>query len=235
MSDSALGGARGFVGQHRTSVRVGIAAVIIAGIIAFLLEHTASQPPVHQAPVITMVVIQPPKPPPPPPPLPQPKMITPPKMTTPVLKPVIPNAPPKPAPPKAASAAPALGTSLKSNGANNAFDLGGDPGGNGLIGGGGGGGGSAEGYFQSVVSAQIRDALAANPATRNASAGLQVFLWVDPSGLVTRVALKKSSGDPAVDAAITSQVLNHMQLRQPPPAGDPMPISISLVGETPLQ
>jgi TonB family protein len=181
-----------------------------------------------------MVVIQPPKPPPPPPPMPQPKTIQPPKMTTPVAKPIV-QSPPKMSPPKAVSA-PALGTSLKSNGSSNAFDLSGNAGGNGLIGGLGGNGtcDSDCGSYQDAVASQIRDALQKNPITRDANAGMVVSVWTDASGRVTRVSIDKSSGNPTVDDAVENQALPGLQL-SPPPPNTVMPIIMSLTGEQQLQ
>jgi TonB family protein len=220
-----------FAAENRTAVIVGGGALVIAGALGFILTHSTRQPPPPPPPKpITMVVIQPPKPPPPPPPPPQQKTITPPKMATPTMKPVAPTRAPTPT--KAPSAAAHMSTDLHGN-SPNAFDLAGS--GNGLgLGEGGGPGGSAMGYFESVISAQIRDALQQNPVTRRASAGLEVRLWIDASGVVTQVELVKSSGNPAVDAAITNQVLLNMRLNQAPPPGTPMPVSMSLTGEQAL-
>jgi len=222
-----------YLSEHRMPVYVGIFAILLASILAYILLHTSSPQPMRPPPTVTMVVIQPPKPPPPPPPLPQPKTIVQPKMTTPVQKPVVPNQPPKAAPPKPAASPPALGTSLKSNGTSNAFDLSGSGNGNGLIGGSGEGGGGGGSYGE-AVSYQIQQALQKNPVTRNASAGLVVRIWVDASGAITHVELEKSSGNAAVDDAIQNSVLNRLQL-YPPPPNTQMPIEMSLTGEQPLQ
>jgi hypothetical protein len=221
-----------FFSENRTAAIVTAGAIIIGIVIAFIVTHSSHEAPPPPPPPVTMVIIQPPKPPPPPPPLPQPKTITPPKMAAPAMKPVT----PAPTPPKTAAPSPShLGTSIKGNGPN-AFDLSGTPGGLGFGNGlGDGGGGSALSYFESVVQAQIRDALAKNRVTRNASAGLEMYLWLDPNGVVTQVQLVKSSGDPKVDDAVTNQVLLHMRVSQLPPAGTPMPIHFSLVGEQAMQ
>jgi TonB family protein len=229
----AFGRAINFAGQHRASVATAVLGLAGLAWLLNVMLHTARQPPVKQAPVITMVVVQPPKPPPPPPPLPQPKMITPQKVTIPEPKPMIPNQPPKAAPPKPAGPpAPSLGTAIHNSGAADNFDLSGNTGGNGMIGGGGGGGGG--GSYEGAVAADIEAALARDPVTRNANAGLQVRIWVDANGVVTRVLLAKSSGDPAVDAAVDNRVLPGLQL-PPPPAGTAMPMLMSLTGEQPLQ
>lgn len=223
-----------FAAEHRTSVGATGTFIIIAGVLAFILLHSARQAPPPPPPHVTMVVIQPPKPPPPPP-LPQPKTIVQPKMTAPEQKPLIPNQPPKPAPPKpAAPAATPMGTSIHNNGPADAFNLNGNPGGNGFLNGGAGGGGSRWGYYAAEVQSQIQSALQKNKITRNASAGLQVRIWADAGGAVTRVELDKSSSDPRVDDAIKNQVLLHLRFNQPPPSDMPMPIVMSLTGEQPL-
>jgi len=221
----------GFAGRHRAPViTLGIGA-ILAALLLYALLNTASQPVVKQAPVVTMVVVQPPKPPPPPPPMPQPKLITPQKVTIPAPKPMVPNQPPKAAPPKPAGPpAPSLGTAIHNNAAGDNFDLSGNTGGNGLIGGGGGGGGG--GSYEGAVEADIVAALDANPVTRNAVAGLQVRVWVNANGVVSKVALVASSGDSAVDTAVDNQILPGLQLPSPPP-GTRMPMLVKLTGEPP--
>jgi TonB family protein len=227
-----VGRAIGFAGRNRAAVIAAGIALVFVALLVFVLSHTATQPAPKPPPVVTIIAVQPPKPPPPPPPLPQPKMISPPKEAMPEAKPVIPNQPPKAAPPKPAGpAAPALGTSIHNSGAADSFDLSGNAGGNGLIGGGGGGGGG--GSYEGAVEADIVSALSRNPVTRNASAGLQVRIWVNAAGVVTQVALDKSSGDPAVDSAVVNQVLPGMQL-PPPPPGTGVPMLMRLTGQSSL-
>jgi TonB family protein len=223
-----------YLNENRMPVYAGILGILLASILAYMLLHSSKPQPPPPPPPVTMVVIQPPKPPPPPPPMPQPKTIQPPKMTTPVAKPIV-QSPPKMSPPKAVSA-PALGTSLKSNGSSNAFDLSGNAGGNGLIGGLGGNGtcDSDCGSYQDAVASQIRDALQKNPITRDANAGMVVSVWTDASGRVTRVSIDKSSGNPTVDDAVENQALPGLQL-SPPPPNTVMPIIMSLTGEQQLQ
>lgn len=227
-----------YLSEHRLPAYVGIAAILLASVLAYMLLHTGTPRPAPAPPHITTVVIQPPKPPPPPPPLPQPKTIVQPKMVTPVQKPVAQNQPPKAAAPKpTASPAPPLGTSLKSNGTSNAFDLSGSGNGNGIIGGSGAGGGDCDsdcGSYESAVTSAIRDALGKNPKTKFATIGMVVRIWVDGDGVITRVALAKSSGDPALDDVVENQALRGLALGAPP-AGTPMPIIVRMTGEQPLQ
>ena len=106
------------------------------------------------------------------------------------------------------------------------------------IGGGGGGGGnrigsrrgsgSKFGWYAAKVQSSIRDALSRNPVTRSATLSIQVRIWVDANGRVTRAQLVGSSGNPSVDQAIKNQVLNGLLLPQPPPPDLPMPINLRL-------
>ncbi len=228
-----FGKARALARQHAMSLRVGIGGFVMLALVAFLMLHTAGTPPAHQAPPITMIMIQPQKPPPPPP-LPQPKMIVQPKMTVPVQKPLVQNQPPSKAPPKPAGpAAPALGTSIKSNGSTNAFDLSGNAGG-GLIGGGGGGGGDAQGYYAEQVQDKISQALTKNPKTKWANITMDVRIWLDTSGAVNHVSVKTSSGDPALDDTVMNDVLMALPLGLPP-AGTPMPVVIHITTQAAFQ
>lgn len=222
----------GFFVRHRISLIVGGIAVILLGIAAFFMANTARQPPVHQVETITIVPVRPPPPPPPPPP-PQQQMIQQPKITMPIPKPTEPAPPTKVAPPKpAAPAATPMGTSIKGNSPNN-FDLTGNAGGDGLLDGGGGGGGGAWSYYSGQAQDRITAALEKNPGTRHATAGLQVKIWVDSNGLISRIVLIHPSGNPTVDAAIERQVLPKLPLGVPP-AGMPMPMNVSLTGQEPL-
>ncbi len=215
-----------FAAENRTTVIVAGGAAVIGCALVFILTHssTPQQPP--PPPPVTMVMIQPQKPPPPPPPLQQPKTITPPKMTTPEMKPVTPtNTPPK------APSASHMGTSIHGNGPN-AFDLSGTPGGMGF-GDGDGGGGSAMGYYEGQMQQQIQQALVKNPITRRFSGSLQLHVTVDANGLVTGVTLDKSSGDPAVDAAVTNNVLASMHFG-PVPDGMSHIFPMNMTGEQAL-
>jgi protein TonB len=124
--------------------------------------------------------------------------------------------------PEPASAA--LGTNIQGNGGPDAFGLG--KSGNGFIGGGQGGGGSGSkfGWYATLVSRTVTDALGRNPVTRVASFSVKVRIWADPYGKVVRAKLSGTSGDLAVDAAIRGQVLVDLRLPEPPPEGMPMPI-----------
>jgi TonB family protein len=115
-----------------------------------------------------------------------------------------------------------LSLDAKPVGPGDLFNLGGKPGGNPY---GGGGGGSRFGYYAAMVQSQMKAALEANPKTRSASAqAVQVRVWADNTGRVTKVQFVNSTGDAQLDGAISS-VITGLTLREPPPKDMPMPIN----------
>ena len=92
-------------------------------------------------------------------------------------------------------------------------------GGGNSIGGKGGGGGSKFGWYAGQVQSKVTQALQRNPKTQKASiARLEVRIWPDSTGRVTRAELANPTGDAAMDAAIRDQILTGLQLQEPPPA-----------------
>jgi periplasmic protein TonB len=217
---------RGFFGSHGTAVAAGAAVVTVLAVVVVLFLRDKDQAPIRQVQEITMVTIQPPPPPPPPPqPIQQPKMIEQPKIVEPEVKQEKPQERPKEAPPKPLDAPPStapLGLDAKPTGPGDAFNLVGNPSGNGLLG--GGGGGSRWGWYASLVQTQIEEALRANKKTRDAAMRIEIRLWPDAAGRIERVQLVSSTGNAAVDAAITEEVLIGLKLREPPPKDMPVPI-----------
>lgn len=91
------------------------------------------------------------------------------------------------------------------------------------------GGGSRFGWYAAKVQASIADAMRKNPITRNATmSGLEVRIWPDSSGRITRAQIVGTSGNPAVDQAMKNQVLTGYQLSQAPPADMPVPIVLRI-------
>jgi periplasmic protein TonB len=223
-----------FTRGHGAAIAAGLAAVGVI-VLAVIIFRNSDTGPIRKVPQTVMVTLQPPPPPPPPPPpqqLPQPKMIEQPTIKEPEPKPVKPIEQPKEAPPKPVEAPPTgpLGLDAKAEGPGDAFNLAGNPGGNGLL---GGGGGSRWGWYASMVQTQIRDALSDNKKTRNSNAALEVRLWSDAEGRVTRVQLVNSTGNASVDDAIKNDVLTGLKLQQPPPSEMPMPIVIRITARRP--
>ena len=214
--------------QRRKGVLIVAAVVLIgAGWLAFRPAAEKSEP-AHKAPEPQKVRLMLPPPPPPPPPKVQP----PPKeeKRAQVEKPVDkPDDKPKPAekPPEG------LGTSIKGSGAGMA-GLGSGRG-MGMIGGTGTGrGGKAAASYAGQVQSKVTDAFRNNPKMRKASVkGIKFSVVIDASGRVTGVKLLGSSGDAVLDEAIRSEILTGIQLREPPPGGKPMTITLALRAQRP--
>jgi TonB family protein len=85
------------------------------------------------------------------------------------------------------------------------------------------------------VQARISQVLRENPRTRMGSFRVDVRIWADPVGRVTRAALAGSTGDAATDEAITNQVLMNRQLPEAPPQGMPMPIVMRFTAQRPAR
>lgn len=132
---------------------------------------------------------------------------------------------PDPAPAAPASNDAPLGTGIKGDGGADSFGLGTGPGG----GGGGGaritgsGGGTRWAGFSGAVKNRITDALRDDGRTRFASGQIELGVWLDAGGRITRVAIRRSTADAAVTQAIKGDVLVGLQI-QPPPSDMPQPI-----------
>ena len=83
-------------------------------------------------------------------------------------------------------------------------------------------------HYAVSVQKTIAETLRHNSGVRHATFSLQVRVWADPTGRITRAALAGSSGDPAVDNAIKNNALAGLQLPEPPPADMPMPITMRI-------
>lgn len=139
---------------------------------------------------------------------------------------------PKDEPPKPKDEPGPIGTNVKGNGPADGFGLGG---GNGLGGSGRGGGGTGSkwGWYAGQVQGKISEALRNNRKTRAIAIRVDVRIWPDQTGRVTRAQLASSTGDAAVDAAIRDEILTGLQLQEPPPAGLPTPIVLRLTARRP--
>ncbi len=210
-----------------------LALVLAGGIVSFLTSGPKSnRPTARKSEFITVTL--PPPPPPPPPKIepPKPKEIEPPKEEEMVeQEPVLEDEPPPEAAPEAPSED--LGTNITGgSGPDMGLSKGGGNGAN-RIGGTGRKGGSKWGYYASQVQTTIADALRRNASTKSASLSLQVRVWLDANGRITRASLVGSSGNPAIDSAIKNQVLTGLQLPQAPPADMPMPINLRISARKP--
>ena len=219
------------------AVRYVVALAVIAGLFGFTLLFLVGNddmPPPRQVRELTVVNIVPPPPPPPTPPPPEQKMIEQPKMAEPEFKEEKPVDKPKDEPVKDAKndePPGPLSLDAKAVGPGDLFNLGSKVGGSPY--GGGGGGGSRWGWYSTIVTDQATAAIRANPRTRNMATQIQVRLWADASGRVTRVTISPSTGDAELDAIIRDEVLGRLTLREPPPRDMPMPVVTRVTARRP--
>jgi outer membrane biosynthesis protein TonB len=88
------------------------------------------------------------------------------------------------------------------------------------------------GWYAAKVQTAVRDTISRYPRTREAVVNQQVRLWPDASGRISRAHLVGSTGDPALDTAITD-ALTGLQLSEPPPSDMPAPILLRLSSRRP--
>ena len=206
---------------RRYRLAIAVTGVVLAGIIV-VAKMAMGSAGSSKRENLTLVSIAPPPPPPmvkPPPPPPQQDEQ---KMDQPMIK----EDQPKDAPPKNEP----LSTGIKGDGAN-AFGLG-NKGGNGLLGS-ENRKGTKWAWYASQVQTRIQQALQSNRKTRSARMSVNVRVWPDANGRINRAQLASSTGDPAIDAAIRNEVLNGLQLDQPPPSDMPRPITLRLAARRP--
>ena len=145
------------------------------------------------------------------------------KETAPEDKPVA-----KPEPVKAPDDPAPLGTNIKGDGPGSGLANGPGGSGNTLGTGPGGKGGSRFGWYAGQVQAKIAEALRNNPKTKSATMRIEVRIWPDSTGRITRAQLAGSTGDAGLDSAIQNNILTGLQLQEPPPSGMHFPIVLRL-------
>ena len=132
-----------------------------------------------------------------------------------------------------APSAPDIGTSIKGDGPPDGFGVGANKGAVTTLGGSKGSGAGLYDFYARQVNATIAAALSSNPHTRKAVLRVEVRIWPDVTGRVTRATLAGSTGDPAVDNALRNEVLTGLQLAEPPPEKMPLPIVLLLTARRP--
>lgn len=148
-------------------------------------------------------------------------------------EPVPDDEPPPEAPQPEAAPSDDLSTGIAGNGPDMGLTRGGNGNGGKIGGSGRKGGGSRFGWYAAKVQSSIADALRSCSATRSATLSIQVRIWADANGRITRALLVDSSGDSALDAAVKNNVLTGLQLPQAPPADLPMPITLRISARKP--
>ena len=88
-------------------------------------------------------------------------------------------------------------------------------------------------WYASAVQVTVSDALRKNPRTRDANFRVEVRVWADLTGRISRAQLVRTTGDSRLDDAIRNDVLAGLQLNEAPPDGMPMPIVMRLSAHRP--
>jgi outer membrane biosynthesis protein TonB len=223
---------RSFFQRHRGLLIFGV-LVLVGGVGFAISKLSGSTSSPRKAPEMTMVSIKLPPPPPTPPPLPPPP--PPPPMEQPKMMEQAPvddqEEKPDDKPPEEP---PSLTTNNVGSGPGDGFGLGRGTGRGGIGGSGRSKSGSRFGWYAGQVQTRIADAMRSNRKTRKASInGIQVRVWPDTTGRITRAQIAGSTGDVSVDAAIQNEVLSGLQLSEPPPKGMPTPIVLRLTARRP--
>ncbi|MEI7819976.1 MAG: TonB C-terminal domain-containing protein [Verrucomicrobiota bacterium] len=87
--------------------------------------------------------------------------------------------------------------------------------------------------YAGKVKSRIQQALEGNPRTRKAGMTIEVRVWPDVTGRITRAKLNNSTGDSALDALIRDEILTGIQISEPPPEGMPTPIIMRITARRP--
>ncbi len=218
---------------ERNKIGIIFAGVVLLGGIALYYLMPKGESRVAAPPTMTVVNIAPPPPPPRPTPVPTPpppERETPPDPDQQMIE-------QEPVPEEAAEPAnddppdEPLGTGIQGDGPPDGFGLG--TRGGGSIGGKGGqgGGGSKYGRYAAMVQNRVAEAMRRNPKTRNASMRLEVRIWPDNTGRITRAELAGTTGTAALDQAIREEILTGLRLEDAPPADMPRPIVLRLTAK----
>lgn len=235
-----------WIGANRLAAGSACLLVVLAAGGVRWIAATSREPVTpRKAMQVTTVNLQPAPPPRalPPPPVAPPKVEEEPQTRRVDLDPDELRAPDAPRPDPGEPAAGPLSLAAEGEGPGDAFNLAGNPGGKGLLSGGGlgdgtgaglgggGGGGSRYGWYYARVAADLEEAFRRHKRMSSASARVELRIWTDPTGRVSRVELIRSTGDPELDAAIRSVV--GLKLREPPPQDIPMPMIARLTARRP--
>jgi outer membrane biosynthesis protein TonB len=87
--------------------------------------------------------------------------------------------------------------------------------------------------YAGQVKSRIQQALESNPRTRKAGMTIEIRVWPDETGRITRAKLANSTGDKELDDIIQNQILTGLQISQPPPEGMPTPIIMRITARRP--
>jgi protein TonB len=216
------------------------------GFLVRWISSARKEPPPRKVMQFTMVNVQPQvqRAPTPPPPVVQPKIQEEPQRTRVDLKPTD-FTPPDTQPRAPSGGGGHLALAAEGSGGGDAFNLAGSPGGKGLLSGGGLGDGSGDGegdglgsgagnkfgWYYAQTAVELESALKKEKELGTASARLELRVWVDGSGRISRIEPLRPESEPRVLEALQQTV--GLRLRQPPPEGTPMPMILRLTARRP--
>ena len=83
------------------------------------------------------------------------------------------------------------------------------------------------------IQKTITESLRQNSNINHSKFNIQLRIWADTTGRITRILLMKSTGDAGVDNIIKNNSLVGLQLSEQPPIGLPMPITIHITATIP--
>ncbi|WP_342325169.1 energy transducer TonB [Kosakonia sp. BYX6] len=212
-------------------------AIALAAAVGWQLWQWLSAPAGVQrkAPEVTTIIPLPPPPPPPPKPEPPPEPETPPPEQTmveptPVEKP----APEEPKPaeePKAAdNNAQPMQMNSDAQAGSDAFNIGAGSGGG--MAGSGGAGRIGNATYGQYLGYALQKLVRENDSTGYLAYQLDVDIWIDREGRVTRAEIRRSSGDADVDEKVAT-VLRNAVLTQRPTTTTTMPVKVRLNSRRP--
>ena len=183
----------------------------------YIKQFIASPPPVPKKVVQTVQLI---RPPPPPPQIEKPP--EPPK----VDEEKIPE-PEQPTPDAPSDQPPGdqLGLDAEGGAGTDAFGLVGKKGGRDLL----ATGGDRFAWYGTALKDDLLSFLSEHPDIRQRAYSVNVRLWLDGKGAVTRVALSSSTGDRDLDRELQTLLGSMEKVAQAPPADMPQPVQIRIV------
>jgi protein TonB len=183
----------------------------------YITQFISSPPPVPKKVVQTVQLIRPPPPPP--------QIEKPPEQK--VEEEKIPE-PEQPQPETASDQPPAgdqLGLDAEGGAGGDAFGLIGKKGGRDLL----ASGGDRFAWYGSALKDDLLSFLSEHQDIRQRAYSVNVRLWLDGKGSVTRVALSSSTGDRDLDRVLQTLLGSMEKVAQAPPADMPQPVQIRIV------
>ncbi len=207
-------------------IAIGLLLVCGFGTAIWFIADSMSKTGRHAVRTVTVITLPPPPPPPPQKPPEPEKVVETPRIQEPKLVDKKPDkVPPKPQAPPATPLTAEAGT-----GANPYGLAVGDGSGNMIGGGNEGDGKTAYLSYGRMVSVDVEAALRRDDRLRYAKFVAELRIWLDAAGKVVRIQLSGSSGDPAVDDAVT-RTLTGLAMHEPPPRDMPQPIRLRTKSE----